>query len=179
MSFLEIWDSFGDRLRRFVRKRIRNDHDADDALHDVFAKIHAGLEKVESPDRLEAWVFQIARRAVIDHFRKRRPSELPRDLAQERPPETVTAEVASWLTPMMETLPPEDREALRLTEIEGLPQKELAARLGLSLPGAKSRVQRARRRLKETLLECCDVEMDRRGNALSYTPVHEIARRFH
>jgi RNA polymerase sigma-70 factor (ECF subfamily) len=77
--------------------------------------------------------------------------------------------VASWLDPMMALLPEEDREVLRRADLEGLTQKELAARLGLSVTGAKSRVQRARKRLKEVLLGCCHVEMDRRGNAIDYT----------
>jgi RNA polymerase sigma-70 factor (ECF subfamily) len=71
---------------------------------------------------------------------------------------------------MMELLDEPDREALRLVDAEGLGQKELAARLGLSITGAKSRVQRARRRLKEVLTDCCEIEMDRRGNAIGYTP---------
>ena len=166
----DLWKAFGDRVRRFIGKRVASDADADDVLQEVFSKIHAGLDKVGSPAKLEAWVFQIARRAIADHFRRRRFAGVLPDVAEDVPPETVTAEVSSWLEPMMESLPAEDREALRLADVEGLPRKELAARLGISLPGAKSRVQRARRRLKETLLECCDVEMDRRGNALSYTP---------
>ena len=60
--------------------------------------------------------------------------------------------------------------ALRLVDSEGPGQKGLAARLGLSITGAKSRVQRARRRLKEVLPDCCDIERDRRGNAIGYTP---------
>ena len=167
-----IWQAFHDRIRRFVLKRVRSEADADDLVQDIFLKIHAGLDGVELPERLEAWVFQVARRAVIDHFRKRRGLEIPDDVAEETPAETVTAEVASWLRPMMTALPPEDQEALKLADVEGLPQKELAERLGLTLPGAKSRVQRARQRLKDMLLDCCDVEMDRRGNAFSYAPRH-------
>jgi RNA polymerase sigma-70 factor (ECF subfamily) len=70
---------------------------------------------------------------------------------------------------MMALLPEEDREVLRRADLEGLSQKDLAARLGLSVTGAKSRVQRARKRLKEAVLDCCHVEMDRRGNAIDYT----------
>jgi RNA polymerase sigma-70 factor (ECF subfamily) len=166
----ELWTSFSDRLRRSISKRVRNEHDRDDILQEVFTKIHAGLDRVESEEKLEAWLFQVTRRAIADHFRKRRISGLPAEPAEEIPESNVSSEVASWLSPMMESLDEADREALRLTDLEGLPQKELAARLGLSLTGAKSRVQRARKRLKKILLDCCQVETDRRGNALSYTP---------
>jgi RNA polymerase sigma-70 factor (ECF subfamily) len=166
----ELWKSFSDRLRRYIAKRVRNEHDSDDLLQEVFAKIQAGLDRVESEEKLEAWLFQITRRTIADHFRMRRSPGLPAEIAEEIPESDVSSEVASWLTPMMESLDEDDRETLRLTDLEGLPQKELAARLGLSLTGAKSRVQRARKRLKEILLDCCQIETDRRGNALSYTP---------
>lgn len=69
---------------------------------------------------------------------------------------------------MMEELPEKYREALHLTEIQGLTQKELAERLNISLSGAKSRVQRAREKLKGVLLECCHVEVDRRGKVMDW-----------
>jgi len=162
----ELWKTFGDRLRRFIRARVRNDHDADDVLQEAFAKIHTGLPGVNDSERLEAWVFQVTRRAVVDHFRRRSASPP----APESPDSAGTLGIASCMGPMMQKLDEPDREALQLADVEGRRQQDLAARLGLSLSGAKSRVQRARERLKETLLECCDVEVDRRGNAIGYTP---------
>ncbi len=167
-----IWAHFSDRLRAFIGKRVREESDVQDVLQDVFAKIHAGLGALKEGDKIEAWLFQVARRAIIDHFRcrsgKRRASELPDDLSGRISSRDVGAEVASWLDPMMALIPEEDREALRLADLGGLSQKDLAARLGLSVTGAKSRVQRARRRLKDALLDCCHVELDRRGNAIDY-----------
>ncbi len=168
-----IWAEFGDRIRGYIARRVPGPADVDDILQEVFARIHAGLPSLKEGDRLEAWLFQIARRAVLDHFRRtarrRRGGELSRELADAGSPAGIAAEVASWLEPMMSRLRGEDREALKLTEREGLTQGQLARRLGVSLSGAKSRVQRARRRLKEILLECCHIEWDRRGNAVDYT----------
>ncbi len=170
MNTSEVWAAFGDRLRRYVRKHVRQEHDADDVLQEAVAKIHAGLDDLADPAKLEAWTFRVARRSIVDHHRRRRALSLDVEPAIEKDPENVTALVASWLPGMMEALPEKDREALRLTDVEGLPQRELAARLGLSLTGAKSRIQRARKRLQDTLLDCCDLELDRRGQALAYTP---------
>jgi RNA polymerase sigma-70 factor (ECF subfamily) len=71
---------------------------------------------------------------------------------------------------MVLALPEQDRQALILTEYQGLTQKELSERLGLSFSGAKSRVQRAREKLKQELLACCHFELDRRGHILNYQP---------
>ena len=61
--------------------------------------------------------------------------------------------------------------ARELAEIEGLPQQEVADRLGLSLSGAKSRIQRGRAMLKDALERCCRFEFDRRGNLAECDPL--------
>lgn len=173
-TIVDIWRAFGERLGRFIRKRVPNDADADDLLQEILTKIHTGLKEVEDPAKLEAWLFQVARRAIIDHFRgrsgKKRLRPLPLDVAEELPAKDVAGLVASWLEPLMEGLSEDDREALRLTDLEGLSQKDLAGKLGLSVTGARSRVQRARERLKGLLEACCHIELDRRGNAVDFTP---------
>lgn len=164
-----VWKDFSGRLRGFIAKRVREDTDIDDILQAVFAKIHAGRGELQDEDKLEAWLFQVARRAIIDHYRIRRVMDLPADVADKTTAKTVSAEVASWLDPMMSLIPEQDREVLRQADLEGMSQKELAQRLGLSLTAAKSRVQRARKRLKDAVLDCCHIEMDRRGNAIDYS----------
>lgn len=71
---------------------------------------------------------------------------------------------------MMQGLPEEYRVALELTELEGLSQRELAERTGLSLSGAKSRVQRGRQMFEGIVRACCDFDVDRRGNVVTCEP---------
>ena len=96
---------------------------------------------------------------------------LPEELAAE--PEAVLAPVdglAQCLPRVLSELAPEDREAIKLCDIEGMSQKDYAARLGLTLPGAKSRVQRARARLKARLTEACQVTFDESGEVCCFVP---------
>ena len=101
-----------------------------------------------------------------------KPSEaVPDELIDEDTREEdnrAQRELARCLLPLLDELPEPYREALRLTEFDGVTQREVASRLGLSLPGAKSRVQRARKMLREILLKCCQVELDRRGGVVDY-----------
>jgi RNA polymerase sigma-70 factor (ECF subfamily) len=170
----QIWTAFSDRLRSFIRKRVPIDEDADDILQDVFCKIHERLHQLQDAEKLQAWLYQVTRRAVIDHYRRRgatpEASELPDDLADESEPVPVLSELAECLQPMIERLPESYRQAVIMSELQGLKQKDVAAALGVSLSGAKSRVQRARARLKEMLLACCHVEFDRQGRPLDYAP---------
>ncbi|MFQ6025991.1 MAG: RNA polymerase sigma factor SigZ [Dehalococcoidia bacterium] len=170
-----IWEEFNDRLRKFILRRVRNEHDAEDILQDVFSRIHVKLPTLQKPDRLESWVYQITRNAIIDYYR--RQARAPLDLSEvpERATEPVVAEDVSEdilvsIKVMIDYLPDKYKQALALTEYQGLTQKEMSQQLGISFSGAKSRVQRAREKLKETMLSCCYFEFDRLGNIIDYRP---------
>ncbi len=77
-------------------------------------------------------------------------------------------ELAGCLRPMIDRLDTTYREALVLVELDRLTHRAAAERLGLSLSGMKSRVQRGRRRLKRLLRECCIIELDRRHRVVDY-----------
>jgi RNA polymerase sigma-70 factor (ECF subfamily) len=177
VSATDIWEDFSSRLKSFILKRVRDEHDAEDILQDVFLKVHQNLHSLRDEDKLMVWVYQITRNAVYDYYRHRKVAvdsvQQLENWAQDPVPDNATAEVASCLKPMVETLPEIYREAIVLTEFEGLTQKEMAQRLDLSLPGAKARVQRGRKKLEEMLLGCCHFEFDRRGNILDVQPKEE------
>ena len=167
-----VWDRFNHRLRSFIRGRVSDEDTAEDILQQVFIRIHANMGALRDQGKLESWVYQIARHAIIDHYRSRRATvELPESLAVHEEaleePDAGT-ELALSLREMVEALPEPYRQALILTEYQGLGQKELADRLGLSFSGAKSRVQRARQKVRDMLLSCCHVELDRRGAIVDY-----------
>jgi RNA polymerase sigma-70 factor, ECF subfamily len=173
LSTEAVWLEISGRLRRFIAARVRNRDDAEDVLQDVFVKIHDQLPRLEDPARLNAWVYQITRNAIVDYYRRRGrtpelTTEFPDDLAADVAETDLTDEVAAWLLPMIETLPPKYRDAMRLAEVQGLTQQETAERLGISLSGAKSRVQRGRERLREALVSCCHIELDRAGRVVEW-----------
>lgn len=164
------WRDFSSRLRRFIARRAPAD-EVDDLLSEVFVKVHAHIDTLEDEQRLAPWLYRIARNTVIDHHRTRRPELPPIDLSEQEQPDEepdAAARLAGGLRSMIEQLPDKYRQALVLTELEGLTQAELGRQLGLSLSGAKSRVQRARRMLKAELLACCHFEFDSRGRVIDY-----------
>ncbi|MDP1569415.1 MAG: RNA polymerase sigma factor SigZ [Vicinamibacterales bacterium] len=172
------WEDLQRTVRAFVRRRIRNPADVDDVVQRVFMRLHQGLGTLRDDERLHAWIHATARNVITDHYRaSARQREWPAGVAGDmdalavEPPGQENAalqELAGCMPPLLATLPAADREALQLTEIDGRTQAEAAALLGLSLSGMKSRVQRARRRLKGVVDTCCRVEMDRRGSIVSY-----------
>ena len=165
-----IWNEVANQLRSFIRSRVRDQTAAEDVLQDVFLKIHQKLPTVRASERLEAWVWRITRNAISDYFRRLRPGEpLPDEIptAQDKPGDEP--DLRPCVRQFVNELPPNYRDALLLTEWQGLTQDQMGKRFGLSSSGAKSRVQRARGQLKKLLLDCCRLELDRRGNVLEMT----------
>jgi RNA polymerase sigma-70 factor, ECF subfamily len=168
----EIWNESAGQLRRFIQRRVSNPELAEDILQDVFVRISKRLERLEERAKIHGWLYLIARNAIIDHYRTRRETvELPETLAVEEdfaPGELE--ELKAAFRRMIHSLPGPYREAILLTEFEGLSQVELARQLGISVSGAKSRVQRGRQQLKEILLDRCHFEFDRRGRVFDCQP---------
>ncbi len=165
------WQDLRSELLRFVRGRVGDEAAADDIVHDVLLRAWRELQGPEPPVHLRGWLYRVTRNSIVDHYRSRRPTEeLPEEV--ESAPRAVESpaerELSGCLAPLLDGLPAPYRLALSLSEVEGLPQREIAQREGLSLSGAKSRVQRARRMLREALLECCRVEIDRRGGVVDF-----------
>jgi len=165
-----IWNEMHTRLCRFICSRMADPEDAEDILQEVFLRIHTHIGTVRESSRLESWIYQIARNSMNDYYRARRTHVELTDLAteDEHPDEDAAESLAPSIREIVDTLPERYRQALILTEYEGLSQKELAERLGLSFSGAKSRVQRAREKVRDALLTCCHFEFDARGLVYDY-----------
>jgi RNA polymerase sigma-70 factor (ECF subfamily) len=168
-----LWQDYHDRLLSFIRGRVESREVAEDILQDVFIKIQKGLASLQDNERMESWIYQIVRNAVVDHYRSRKAfEELPQSLTAPEPEQEAQAryEISTCLKPMIDTLPALYRDALQLSEIEGLKQKQVAETLGLSLSGAKSRVQRGRGLVLDLLNDCCRFERDHHGTMVGYEP---------
>lgn len=181
MTTEQVWEAYHVPLRQFIRAQVRDEQQTDDLLQEVFLKIHTHLDTVRAPEKVGNWLYQIARHVIADHYRLQQSKAtipLSADLAERltMPEEAEENEAVQRLLPsilpLVQRLPPPYRQALLLTEVEGLTQKALAQQLGLSFSGAKSRVQRARDHLR-TLLGCCRFAFDRRGHIIDYHPHRE------
>jgi RNA polymerase sigma-70 factor, ECF subfamily len=173
----DVWHALSDELRAFLRSRLTSASDADDVLQDVFVRVVQKLGSLRQLSRIEPWVYQIARNAIADFYRRRapRPDDAVEGVVDRRSEAHAgnrNRSVGAWLSLMIKGLPDALRDAVRMYEIEGFSQAEIAGRLGISLSGAKSRVQRGRRQLEELLKGSCQLELDRRGNVIECTPAN-------
>lgn len=171
----QLWETFSGSLHQFIRRRVADPHSAEDILQDVFLKIHSQLDTLRTQERVTSWIYQITRNAIVDYYRSQRPTaELSETLpgTDEMLDDDVMRELSPCVTAIIAALPAAYGEAVRLTEYQGLSQKALSERLGISFSGAKSRVQRARAKIKEHLLSCCHLHLDHRGRIIDYQTRH-------
>lgn len=169
-----VYLALRDGLRRFVARRVRPEHVAD-LVQDILLRMHERAGDLHDEARLPGWAFRIAQSVVADHHRRKRPEIAGADDVEHEDHDAeaddegnVNEIVAGWLRPMLALLPDEYEQAVELVDVEGLSQREYAERAGLSISGAKSRVQRGRRMLEEVVRACCDLETDTRGNVIGY-----------
>ena len=168
-----LWGEFADQLGGFLRARVGSEAEAEDLRQDVFLKLQKQLETERAIHDLGAWLYRTARNAVIDHYRRRKQGQPLDDILPDggfnREDPDIAPLMASFRR-MIHALPDGYREAVILADVEELPHKVVAERLGLSLSATKSRVLRGRAMLRESLDACCVFERDRRGSVIDCVP---------
>jgi RNA polymerase sigma factor (sigma-70 family) len=157
------------RLRRFIRKNVADDGDAEDIFQEVFYELIEAYRMLKPVEQVGAWLFRVARNRIIDLFRRKRPVSLGSDQApeaegdslgweellpsEEEGPETAYARsvLLDELDTAIEELPDEQREVFVAHEIEGRSFKELSAAMGVSVNTLLSRKHYAVVRLRGRL----------------------------
>lgn len=174
METADVYSQFKEKLERFIRSRVRHGTDADDILQDVFLKVHQSLPNLKQNEKLQSWLYTIARNAVTDHFRKKKAS-IAHETTEGPESPIEQKDLLECMWPFVSQLPEKYRVAIQYCDIEGHTQSQLAGREKISIPGAKSRLQRARAMLRELFTSCCHIETDRYGNVVEHIPKGQCA----
>lgn len=173
ITAIQVWEHHSNNLKALICQKVNHNDCCQDILQDVYIKVIENFDKIEKAGNLKSYLLKMADNAVVDYYRKKtnEPDDEFSDdfvLPEETSLNDPSLQLADCcLRPMIESLDPIYSEALILTELEGLTQIQYAEKIGISYTNAKTRVQRAREKLKTVILQCCQYEFDKYGNIVS------------
>jgi RNA polymerase sigma-70 factor (ECF subfamily) len=178
LSLQSVAEEFRSEIFAYIQSKIGHPAAADDLTQETFVKVGRALARGTMPEHFRGWLYQIARNTTIDFLKESRrfvpleDSTIHREAGKSEDSDSGDAEfrkqLFSYALKVIETMPAEDRAALTLTELDGLSRDELAGELGISLTAAKSRVHRARAKLRKTVEECCRLVTDPYGRVVDW-----------
>jgi RNA polymerase sigma-70 factor (ECF subfamily) len=170
------WRDIERRLRPYVARRVLSPGDVEDVLQEIFVRIHRGLAGLRDGESFGGWVYRIAQSCIVDaaRARARSPLELVEDTPEVAQPDedadNLQSELGACVALFVARLPAPYREAVTLTELEGLTQKDAAGMLGITLTAMKSRTLRGREKIRAMFEECCRISVDCRGRVTACEP---------
>ena len=167
-----IWSKFHAPLRAFIMGKVSDSHTADDILQETFIRIHSRIDTLKDQTKIQAWVNQIANNLVMDHIRKSQKisnDEIKDEPAGELEQDDAMTEALADMVKMMDDLPGEYCDSLCKTELGNMSIAEYASSAGISFTAAKTMIFRAKRMLKDMLMQCCHYQFDKYGTVLEIT----------
>lgn len=177
-----LWNKIYSKLVGYISKNVNSTEDVNDIIQNTFIKVKNNIDTLKNPLKADKWIFQIARNTMNDYFRAQKKNlEYQNNYTEsyyepdafeneEINVKIKTQEISEYADFIIEGLPEKYKQAVLMADIEGLSMKEVAENLKLSVSGAKSRVQRGRKLIKELILKCCEIQTDVYGNIVDYEP---------
>jgi RNA polymerase sigma-70 factor (ECF subfamily) len=157
-------NKFYDGILAYVKLKIRNQSDVQDIVQDIMLKMFNAYNSDKKIVNLKNWIYTITNNTIIEYYR-RNNNKSDFNIIDDEESELYT--ISEYIIPMINLLDEKYSQILLLSDIENIPQKEIADRLNLGISAAKSRIQRARKQLRELFTECCDMEFDKNGVIVS------------
>ena len=163
----DLWLSYKDKLHGYVMKRFKDEELAKETTQEVLLKIHKSCCSDKEIKNVNSWLFQIAHNTVIDQLRKQNKIVHESVEPTETDDSSIWQELEECVESLINVLPEKYAIPLKMSDIDGVKQADIATTLGIGLSAAKSRIQRARTMLKEEILRCCTIETDKNGLPIS------------
>lgn len=159
-------EQYYDHLRNFIQTKVSDKETAEDLTQEVMFELTKSCEQPDKIQNTKAWLFRVARNTIYDYYQKHRDelNESQLEHLSEAQKIDMPLDAKDYIHSMMAYLPAADQEILELADIQEMPQKEIADKLGLGLSATKMRVKRAREKLLSQFNQCCVIEFDAQGH---------------
>lgn len=169
----EFWKKYDSKLKSYINKKVSDNFEAEDIFQEVCYRLIKSENKINEIENVDAWIYRITSNAIIDYYRNKDKFIVTDEVESvsnmyeySQKIENFNLEAASCLLKLAELLPTKDKEAIIESDYNGIQQNILGVKWGVSHSGAKNRIQRARKKLKEAVNQCCEVKSDHQGNII-------------
>lgn len=186
----EVVQEFYEFLKAYIIKKTNDINLAEDIVQEVMLKLVESHKKNIEVNNIKAWLFQVTRNTIADYYNDYyNKNKIEFNFNEDWKEHSISSENIStilesdFIIPMIGLLPEKYAKPLHLSDIENIPQKDIALQLNLGLSATKMRIQRGREKLKSLFIECCDIQYDKSGNFSSCTikshctPLQEIEKK--
>ncbi len=164
----EIWTVYEEVMGAYLLKKTQNKELTKDLLHDILLKTHNACCSDIEIKNVRSWLFQIAFNTIADHFKKSPKSVELLEIDEQLQENDLYGKLAEFIEPMIDALPSKYSKTLKLSELKGLRQKEIAEELEISLAAVKSQVRRGRQLLKSEIHSCFHIVEGGNGVLLDF-----------
>jgi RNA polymerase sigma-70 factor (ECF subfamily) len=163
----EVVQEFYNYLKSYILGKVKDKTLAEDIVQEVMMKLVLSHQNKKEIKNIKAWLFQVSRNTIYDYYKKHNLEfNLDKDwnIKDESSSKLYKILASDYVIPMIELLPKEYAKPLMLSDIDKIPQKDIAKQLNLELSATKMRIQRARIKLRALFVDCCHIEFDKQGN---------------
>ena len=160
----DLWLTFKERMTTFVKSKVVSQELAEEINAQILQKLLNSCCSGKEIMNVSSWMYRIAYNTLIDELKKQKKhDDLDSELALEEP-SPAYKKLSEFIEPLIGFLPEKYAIPLIMADIEGMKQEDIAKQLGLSTSGTKSRIQRARKLLKEEINTCFYLDPDNPKN---------------
>jgi RNA polymerase sigma-70 factor (ECF subfamily) len=171
----EVIEKFYNYLKAYIISKTNKPELAEDLVQEVMFKLVKAHQENKEIKNIKAWLFQVSRNTMFDYFKK---ENIEVNLDEDWKIDQISTEnksnlvVEDYILPMIQLLPEKYALPLKMSDIDNIPQKDIAEQLNIGLSALKMRLKRGRSKLHELFEECCDIEFDKQGNFMECTIKH-------
>jgi len=168
---MRAWSANEQQLAQWLYKQTRDKELSHDILQEVFIRVMGQGSAFCDVQNSKAWMFRVAHNLIIDSARQQSFQPIEADIeAEEMQLDVFDLIAISCLPRVLSELPQPDREIITACDLQGMNQQAFAIQHGLSLPAVKSRIRRAREKLREQLKTSCKVRFDESKQVCCFVP---------
>ncbi|WP_276482291.1 sigma-70 family RNA polymerase sigma factor [Paraflavitalea pollutisoli] len=175
ITLMQVRKAFEAEIYALICRKVNHQDFCNDIMQEVYLKIWTNIDRIGKADNLSAYVVRMTTNVIADYYRKQARIPLIGEFTDaleigitHSAEENGLFHLADCcLRPFIDSLPTKYQDIIVQVELQGMKLKDYAQMVGITLTNAKTRVQRARQKLKDAILQCCNYQFDGYGNAVS------------